>query len=74
MEKRAKAIKVPVDLERIPFKITIGDGFSGFTADQWKSFVLIYVTPLMWDLLDIDDRKILEFIIFQYLALLMIMH
>ncbi|EXX58570.1 hypothetical protein RirG_196780 [Rhizophagus irregularis DAOM 197198w] len=59
MEKRAKIIKIPADLGRIPNKITTGDGFSGFTADQWKSFILIYAIPLMWDLLDEPDRKIL---------------
>jgi len=48
MERRAKAIKVPADLGRIPYKIATGEGFSGFTADQWKSFILIYATPLMW--------------------------
>ena len=34
MESRAKSIKVPADLGRIPFKILNGEGFSGFTADQ----------------------------------------
>ena len=47
MEKRAKCIKVPADLGRIPYKIATGEGFSSFTADQWKSFILIYATPLM---------------------------
>ena len=57
MEKRAKEIKVPSDL--IPYKIATGKGFSGFTADQWKTFILIYATSLMWDLLDDNDQKIL---------------
>ena len=34
MEKRAKNIKIPADLGRVPFKISTGEGFSGFTADQ----------------------------------------
>ena len=34
MEKRANKIKVPVDLGRKPTKIAIGEGFSGYTADQ----------------------------------------
>src|ERR1043165_1498821 len=59
MEKRAKAIKVPADLGRIPNKIATSEGFSGYTADQWKSFILIYATPLMWDLLSASDREIL---------------
>jgi hypothetical protein len=59
MEKRAKEIKLPADMGRIPYKISTGEGFSGFTADQWKSFILIYAIPLMWDLLVTSDRKIL---------------
>ena len=59
MENRARNIKIPADLGRIPYKIGTGDGFSGYTADQWKSFIMIYAIPLMWDLLDDNDRKIL---------------
>jgi hypothetical protein len=47
MEKRAKTIKVPADLGQISYKIATREGFSGYTADQWKSFILIYATPLM---------------------------
>ena len=59
MEKRAKVIKLPADLGRIPNKISIGEGFSGFTADQWKTFILVYAIPITWDLLSITDREIL---------------
>ena len=59
MEERAKKIQIPVDLGRVPNKIATGEGFSGFTADQWKTFILIYAIPLMWDLLAEPDRKIL---------------
>ena len=59
LEKRVKKIKIPADLGRIPNKILTGEGFSGFTADQWKNFILIYAIPLMWDLLLAPDRKIL---------------
>jgi hypothetical protein len=59
MEKRAKTIQIPADLGRVPNKIATGEGFSGFTADQWKTFILIYAIPLMWDLLAEPDRKIL---------------
>ena len=47
MENRVKQIKLPANMGRIPYKISTGDGFSGFTADQWKSFILIYAIPLM---------------------------
>jgi hypothetical protein len=59
METQAKSIKVPADIGQIPYKIATGEGFSGYTADQWKSFMLIYATPLMWDLLDGPDHEIL---------------
>jgi len=59
MEKRAKAIKLPADLGRVPSKISTGEGFSGFTADQWKTFVLVYAIPIMWDLLSAPDQEIL---------------
>ena len=59
MEKRAKSIKMPADLRRIPHKIATGEGFFGFTADQWKSFILFYAIPLMWNILDESNRQIL---------------
>jgi len=34
MEKRAKQIKVPADVERIPYKIATEKGFLGYTANQ----------------------------------------
>src|SRR5947207_7713616 len=59
MEKMASQIKLPSDLRRIPNKIATGEGFSGFTADQWKSFILIFATPLTWNILKDDDWQIL---------------
>ena len=57
MQERANKIKVLSDIGRIPNKIATGDGFSGFTADQWKAFILIYATTITWDLLKDEDRK-----------------
>ena len=34
MENQAKQIKLPANIGRIPYKISTGNGFSGFTADQ----------------------------------------
>ncbi len=59
MQKRANKIQVPADIGRIPSKISTGEGFSGFSADQWKSFILIYATPITWDFLKEPDRRIL---------------
>ena len=63
MQERANKIKVPSDIGRIPNKIVTGDGFSGFTADQWKTFILIYATTITWDLIKDDDRKILSYFV-----------
>jgi Transposase family tnp2 len=59
MEEKVNHIKLPADLGRIPNKIATGEGFSGFTADQWKTFILVYATPLMWNILADYDREIL---------------
>ena len=61
MQEQANKIKVPSDIGRIPNKIATGDGFFRFTADQQKTFILIYVTTITWDLLKADDRKILSY-------------
>jgi hypothetical protein len=55
MQERANQIQVPADIGRIPGKILTGEGFSGFTADQWKTFMLIYITSITWDLLSNSD-------------------
>ena len=34
MEKRAKQIKIPADVGRIPYKIAIGEKFLGYTTNQ----------------------------------------
>ena len=57
MQERANKIKVPSDISRIPNKIATGDGFSGVTADQWKTFIFIYAITITWDLLKDEDRK-----------------
>jgi hypothetical protein len=48
---------MPADLGRVPDNIATGEGFSSFTADQWRSFIMIYATPILWDLLDESDRR-----------------
>ena len=40
LQKRVNLIKPPSEIGRIPGKIS--EGFKGFTADQWKNWVLIY--------------------------------
>jgi hypothetical protein len=59
MQERANKIQLPADIGRIPSRISTGNGFSGFTTDQWKNFILIYATFITWDLLKEPDRRIL---------------
>jgi len=47
IQKMADQIFVSSDIGRIPKKIDSGDGFADLTADEWKSFILIYSTPCM---------------------------
>jgi len=59
-QERMKHVDLPSDIGRIPAKIAIGnDGFSNLTADQWKTFIMVYSTTVLWDMLDNNDRKIL---------------
>ncbi|CAI2195524.1 15763_t:CDS:2, partial [Funneliformis geosporum] len=59
MQKRVDKIQVPTDIGRLSRRINIGEGFSSFSADQWKTFILIYATTTTWDLLEEADQKIL---------------
>jgi hypothetical protein len=59
-QNRMDHVKLPSDIGRIPPKIAIGnEGFSNLTADQWKTFIMIHSTTILWDMLDNNDRKIL---------------
>jgi hypothetical protein len=58
-QSRIDHVELPSDIGRIPPKIAIGEGFSNFTADQWKTFIMIYSTTILWDMLNNNDRKIL---------------
>ncbi|GET50605.1 hypothetical protein GLOIN_2v1775288 [Rhizophagus irregularis DAOM 181602=DAOM 197198] len=52
-------VKLPSDIGRIPPKIAIGsDGFSNLAADQWKTFIMIYSTAILWiyDLKEAQER------------------
>ena len=51
--------QIPSDLGRIPGKIHEGEGFSNFTANQWRVFFTVYATVSLWKHLLIVDRKIL---------------
>ena len=59
MQERADMIKFPSDLGHRPVRIATGDGFSNFTADMWKTFILIFAIPITWSFLGEIDLLIL---------------
>ena len=63
MQKRADTIKISSDLGRRPVRIATGEGFSNFTADMWKTFILIFAIPITWSFLGEIDRKILAYFV-----------
>jgi hypothetical protein len=63
IQKKMNQFSIPADIGRIPGKIYCGEGFSNFTADQWKNFFIIYATVSLWDHLGNEDRKILTYFV-----------
>jgi hypothetical protein len=63
IQKKMNEFQVPADLGRIPKKIDSGEGFSNFTADQWRIFISIYSTVVLWEHLEEVDRKILTYFV-----------
>ena len=59
IQKKMNQFQIPADLGRIPRKVDIGEGFSNFTADQWRIFFSIYATTSLWEYLSAIDRTIL---------------
>jgi len=60
VQKTMSRFQVPADLGRIPGKVDGGEGFSNFTADQWRIFFTIYATVSLWEHLSETDRRILN--------------
>ena len=63
IQQKMNKFQIPADLGRIPGKIYRGEGFSNFTADQWRIFISIYSIVILWEYLDEDDRKILTYFV-----------
>ena len=63
IQKKINEFQVPADLGRIPGKIYCGEGFSNFTVDQWRIFISIYATVVLWEYLEEVDRKILTYFV-----------
>ncbi|GBB97810.1 hypothetical protein RclHR1_30760001 [Rhizophagus clarus] len=66
MQERVDMIKFPSDLGYRPVRIATGDDFSNFTADMWKTFILIFAIPIIWSFLGEIDRKILAYFCFSF--------
>lgn len=60
MQHMMQRFQIPTDIGRIPGKINSGEGFSSFTADQWRNFIVIYATVVCWKNLSNTDRRILS--------------
>jgi hypothetical protein len=60
IQKKMNQFQIPADVGRIPGKVDCGEGFSNFTADQWRIFFAIYATVSLWDHLSAVDKKILN--------------
>ncbi|RHZ88327.1 hypothetical protein Glove_23g67 [Diversispora epigaea] len=52
IQKKINEFQVPADLGRISGKIYYGESFSNFTADQWRIFISIYSTVVLWEYLE----------------------
>jgi hypothetical protein len=59
IQKKMNEFQLPSDIGRIPNKVDCGEGFSNFTADQWRIFFTVYTTVSLWDYLPVKDRMIL---------------
>ncbi len=46
---------IPDGIGRLPNKIT--SHFGGFTADQWRSWITIYSSVLLWHVIDAEHWK-----------------
>ena len=46
--RRVKSVRVPYDIGRLPSNVFDGEGNSGITADQWKTYITCYARPCMY--------------------------
>ena len=55
MQERADMIEFTSELGRRPVRIATGEGFSNFTADMWKTFILNFATLITLSFLEETD-------------------
>ena len=63
IQRKMNEFQIPSDLGQIPGNIYAGEGFSNFTADQWRIFFTINATVSLWNHLSPTDRKILTYFV-----------
>ena len=56
VQEKLDKVKVPATVGRMPKKIR--NSYGGFTADQWKSFTVIFSIYALWNILPKDDLEL----------------
>lgn len=56
IQEKLDKLKVPSSVGRMPKKIQ--NSYGGFTADQWKSFTLLFSIYALWDILPRSDLEL----------------
>ena len=56
MQEKLDRVKVPATIGRMPKKIR--NSYGGFTADQWKSFTVLFSVYALWNILPKHDLEL----------------
>lgn len=56
IQEKVDDVKAPSFIGRLPKKISTS--FGGFTADQWKTWTLLYSVFCMWNIIPTDDLEL----------------
>ena len=56
VQEKLDKVKVPASVGRMPKKIR--NNYGGFTADQWKTFTVIFSIYSLWNILPKDDLEL----------------
>lgn len=56
--RRVKSVRIPYDVGRLPNNMfDHGEGMSGVTAAQWKTYIICYARPCLYKLLPVRPYK-----------------
>ena len=56
MQEKLDRVKVPASVGRMPSKIC--NSYGGFTADQWKTFTILFSIYALWNILQSNDLEL----------------